>query len=133
MSQTLRLHPDDDVVIAKQRLAARATIETDAGPITLSAGIPAGHKIAIRARAVGEPVRRYGQIVGFAHVAIAPGDHVHQHNLEASALDQHFEFAVEGGPTRYHPASEMRTFQGYLRADGRVGTRNYLLVVPTVN
>ena len=133
MSATLRLHPDDDVVIAKQRLAAGATVETDAGPITLAAGVPAGHKIAIRARAIGDTVRRYGQIVGFASVPIARGDHVHQHNLEAGALSQQFEFAVEGAPTQYRSAAEMRTFDGFLRADGRVGTRNYLLVVPTVN
>jgi altronate hydrolase len=133
MCGTLRLHPDDDVVIAKLRLAAGTTAQTDAGPIVLAADIPAGHKIAIRARAAGEPVRRYGQVIGFATAPIAPGEHVHRHNLEAGALDQHFEVAVEGRPTRYRPAAEMRTFDGYLRADGRVGTRNYLLVVPTVN
>jgi altronate dehydratase len=133
MAGTLRLHPDDDVAIAKLRIAAGATIETDAGPVALAADVPAGHKIAIRARAAGEPVRRYGQIIGLATAAIAPGDHVHRHNLEAGTLDQRFEVGVERTPTRYHSAAEMRTFDGYLRADGRVGTRNYLLVVPTVN
>jgi altronate hydrolase len=133
MPGTLRLHPDDDVVIAKLRLAAGTTVQTDAGPVTLAAGIPAGHKIATRARAVGDPVRRYGQIIGFASVPIAPGEHVHQHNLEAGALDQRFEVAVEGGPTRFRSPAETPTFDGYLRADGRVGTRNYVLVAPTVN
>jgi len=133
MLGTLRLHPDDDVVIAKLRLAAGTTAQTDAGPVVLAADIPAGHKIAVRARAAGDPVRRYGQVIGFATAPIAPGDHVHRHNLEAGALDQRFEVAVEGGPTRFYPDAEMRTFDGYLRADGRVGTRNYLLVVPTVN
>jgi altronate hydrolase len=133
MPGTLRLHPDDDVVIAKLRLAAGTAIETDTGPVALAADIPAGHKIATRARAAGAPVRRYGQIIGFATVPIAPGDHVHQHNLEAGPLDQRFEAAVDGEPTRYRSAAEMRTFDGYLRSDGRVGTRNYILVVPTVN
>jgi altronate hydrolase len=133
MSSTLRLHPDDDVVIAKLRLAAGTRVETDAGPIALAADIPAGHKIATRARAAGEPVHRYGQVIGVATVPIAPGEHVHRHNLEAGALDQRFEVATSGGPTQYHAAAEMRTFEGYLRGDGRVGTRNYLLVVPTVN
>jgi altronate hydrolase len=133
MSDTLRLHPDDDVVIAKRRLTAGVAVETDAGPVVLSTGVPAGHKIAIRARTIGEPVRRYGQIIGFASAVIARGDHVHQHNLAAGPLDQRFEPGVEGGPTQYHAAAEMRTFDGYLRADGRVGTRNYVLVVPTVN
>jgi len=133
MSGTLRLHLDDDVVIAKLRLAAGTTVETEAGPVVLGADVPAGHKIAVRARAAGEPVRRYGQVIGFATMPIAPGQHVHQHNLEAGALNQRFEVAVEGGPTRYRSAAEMRTFDGYRRADGRVGTRNYVLVVPTVN
>ena len=133
MRSTLRLHPDDDVVIAKLRLAAGTTVETDAGPVVLAANVPAGHKIAIRARASGQPVRRYGQVIGFATVPIAPGEHVHQHNLAAGALDQRFEVAADGEPTRVRSAAEMRTFDGYLRDDGRVGTRNYILVVPTVN
>jgi altronate hydrolase len=133
MSTTLQLHPDDDVVIAKLRLAAGTCVETDAGPVALAAGVPAGHKIAIRALASGEPVRRYGQVIGFATVAIAPGDHVHKHNLAGGALDQRFEVAVESEPTPVRPASELRTFDGYLRDDGRVGTRNYILVMPTVN
>jgi len=133
MLHTLRLHPDDDVVIAKLRIAAGTTIETEAGPIALAANVPAGHKIAIRARAAGEPVHRYGQVIGFATAPIAPGDHVHQHNLGAGALDQRFEVAVASEPTRYRAASEMRMFDGYRRADGRVGTRNYVVVVPTVN
>jgi altronate hydrolase len=133
MSSTVRLHPDDDVAIAKQRLAPGTTIDTEVGPVALAADVPAGHKIAVRSRATGEPVRRYGQIIGFATVPIAPGEHVHRHNLGAGALHQRFEVAVEGKPTRYHTPSEMRTFDGYLRPDGRVGTRNYILVVPTVN
>ena len=133
MSDTLRLHPDDDVVIAKARVVAGARLDTDTGPVALIADVPAGHKICVRARAAGEPVRRYGQIIGFATVPIAPGEHVHRHNLGAGELTQHFEAAVEARPTRYHNGSEMRTFDGYLRADGRVGTRNYLLVIPTVN
>jgi altronate hydrolase len=133
VSPTLQLHPDDDVSIAKLRLAAGTTVDTEVGPVALSIGVAAGHKIAIRARATGEPVRRYGQVIGFATAPIAPGEHVHQHNLAAGALDQHFDVAVDGRPTRYRPAAEMRTFDGYVRADGRVGTRNYILVVPTVN
>ncbi|HET7502754.1 MAG TPA: altronate dehydratase family protein [Kofleriaceae bacterium] len=133
MPGTLRLHVDDDVVIAKQRLAAGTLIETDDGPVALAVDVPAGHKIAARTRRAGEPVRRYGQIIGFATAAIAPGEHVHRHNLGAGALDQRFEATVDARPTRYRPAAELRTFDGYLRADGRVGTRNYVLVIPSVN
>jgi altronate hydrolase len=132
MPGTLRLHPDDDVVIAKLRLTAGTKIEGEGGPVALATDVPAGHKIAVRGRAAGEPVRRYGQVIGFATVPIAPGEHVHRHNLGIGALHQHFE-AAEGRPTRYHPAAEARTFDGFLREDGRVGTRNYVLVMPTVN
>jgi altronate hydrolase len=132
MSGTIRLHPDDDVVVAKHVLLAGTPIATDDGSVALAADIPAGHKIAVHARAVGEPVRRYGQVIGFATAAIAPGEHVHRHNLEAGELHQRFEVAVEGRPTGYRPA-EIPTFDGYVRADGRVGTRNYILIVPTVN
>ncbi len=133
MTGTLRLHPDDDVAIAKLKLPAGTAVDTEAGPIVLAADVPAGHKIAVRRRATGEPVRRYGQIIGFATAPIAPGEHVHRHNLGIGALHQRFEAAAEDRPTRYHPASEMRTFDGFVRPDGRVGTRNYVLVIPTVN
>jgi altronate hydrolase len=133
MAGTLRLHPEDDVAIAKLKLPAGTAVDTEAGPIALTTDVPAGHKIAVRGRAAGDPVRRYGQIIGFASVPIAPGEHVHRHNLGIGALHQRFDDAAEGRPTRYHPASEMRTFDGFARPDGRVGTRNYVLVIPTVN
>ena len=133
MPGTLRLHPDDDVAIAKLKLSAGTPIETEAGLVALATDVPAGHKIAVRGRAAGDPMRRYGQIIGFATVPIAPGEHVHRHNLGIGALHPRLEVAAEGRPTRYHPASEMRTFDGFVRPDGRVGTRNYVLVIPTVN
>jgi len=133
MQGTIQLHPDDDVAIAKLKLPAGTVIDTEAGPVALAADVPAGHKIAVRKRAIGDPVRRYGQVIGIATAPIAPGDHVHRHNLGIAALHQEFAAATEGQPTRYYPASEMRTFDGFVRADGRVGTRNYVLVIPTVN
>ncbi|HEX3761493.1 MAG TPA: altronate dehydratase family protein [Kofleriaceae bacterium] len=133
MQGTLQLHPDDDVAIAKLKLPKGTAVDTEAGPVTLTTDVPAGHKIAVRRRAAGEPVRRYGQVIGVATAPIAPGEHVHRHNLGIAALHQEFAAATEGQPTRYHPASEMRTFDGFVRSDGRVGTRNYVLVIPTVN
>ena len=130
---TLKLHPDDDVIVAKARLAGGTMVETEAGVIPVATDVPAGHKVAFRARAAGDPVRRYGQIIGFATAPIAPGEHVHQHNLQGGTLHQTFEFGVEAGAVDYHPPASMRSFDGYLRADGRVGTRNYILVLPTVN
>src|SRR5579871_1547877 len=73
----IRLHPDDGVLIARSSLPAGLAV---AEGVTTVERIPAGHKVAIRPIAVGEPVRRYGQIIGFATQPIAPGQHVHTQN-----------------------------------------------------
>jgi altronate hydrolase len=133
ISNTLRLHPRDDVLIAKSSLKRGTIVDTEAGLVPLAGDIPAGHKIAFRARTIGDPVLRYGQIIGFASAPIEPGGHVHQHNLQAGELGQHFELAVDHAGGVRHAPEQMRYFDGYLRPDGRVGTRNYVLVLPTVN
>jgi altronate dehydratase len=93
--------------------------------------VPRGHKFALHAIATGAPVRRYGQIIGQASRPIAPGEHVHVQNLGMSvhALDH----AIGSDVHPVAPATELRTFQGYRRADGRAGTRNYLGVLTSVN
>jgi altronate hydrolase len=78
MTPFIRLHPADDVLIARAQLVGGTQVEN----ITVRGLIPAGHKIATRALAAGEPVRRYNQIIGFASKPIAPGEHVHTHNLD---------------------------------------------------
>lgn len=133
ISSTLRLHPFDDVVIAKSALAAGTRVETEAGPVQLREEVGAGHKIAFRARSVGEPVRRYGQVIGMASAPIRPGDHVHTHNLRRGEVEQDYRVGSEARPVVPYPPEAMRTFEGYERPDGRVGTRNYLAVVSTVN
>lgn len=132
-SRTLRLHTLDDVVIAKAPLLAGSTVETEAGPVALRQDVGAGHKLAWRARAAGEPVHRYGQVIGFASAAIAPGDHVHTHNLHAGDRQQEYAVGRDAHPVAARPAAEVPAFEGYLRGDGRVGTRNYLAVASTVN
>jgi len=125
----IRIHPADDVVIARRQLISGTRL-ADEG-VTVSGLIPAGHKVAVRAIAAGAPVRRYNQIIGTARQAIAPGQHVHSHNLEFSpvALDHAVGAGVQ--PTAYvdTPAS----FDGIVRADGRVATRNYIGVLTSVN
>jgi altronate hydrolase len=127
---TLLLHPADDVVIAKRSLAKGTRV---GGEVELRQDISAGHKIALRAAAPGHPVRRYGQIIGFATAPIEPGDHVHTHNLAVGERHQKYEVGVEYRPVEMVPPERMRYFDGYERADGRVGTRNYVAIVSTVN
>ena len=126
---TIRLHADDDVVIAMRELAPDSRIDSE--NLTVAERIPAGHKVATRSIAVGEPVHRYAQIIGFASVAIPAGCHVHTHNLEMGRFERDYAFGADYVPTE--PGTLPTTFMGIRRADGRVATRNYLAVISTVN
>jgi len=95
--------------------------------------VPFGHKMALRPIAAGDAVRKYGQVIGFATRDIAAGEHVHTQNTAMSELGLSHEFCADAHPTLLLPESGRATFQGYLRADGRVGTRNYVAVISSVN
>ena len=130
---TLRLHPIDDVLIAKEALPAGTLVETELGAVALAQDIGAGHKVAFRARAPGELIHRYGQVIGVASAPIAPGDHVHTHNVERAERQQEYQLGLGARPVALPAPDDVRTFKGYLRPDGRVGTRNYIAVISTVN
>jgi altronate hydrolase len=132
-SPVLRLHPQDDVVIAKEAVPGGAVLLLAEGEVVVRGPVPAGHKIAAHALLPGAPVRRYGQVIGFASAAIAAGDHVHLHNLHIGALSQEYSVGTDVRPVRFALEQERRTFQGFLRHDGRAGTRNYVAIVSTVN
>jgi altronate hydrolase len=126
----IRLHDDDDVAIARGAIDAGTAIGELDGLVARDA-IPAAHKIALRAIAEGAPVRRYGQIIGFATQPVQAGEHVHVHNLSMGAFDRDHAFGADVRPVT--PAAAPLTFDGFRRADGRVATRNYLGVISTVN
>ena len=125
----IRIHPHDDVVIARAQLVGGTRIESER--ITVAGLVPPGHKIATRAIAAGEPVRRYDQIIGIARQAIAPGQHVHTHNLEFSSFARDYAAASGARATEYE--NEPASFDGIVRADGRVATRNYIGILTSVN
>ncbi|CAG4908185.1 UxaA family hydrolase [Paraburkholderia gardini] len=125
----IRLHPNDDVVIATRQLMSGTRI--DAEDLVVSGLIPPGHKIATRAIAKGEPVKRYNQIIGVARENIARGQHVHVQNLGMADFSRDHAFGVDRHPTEY--ASEPAHFMGIRRDDGRVATRNYIGVLTSVN
>ena len=128
---TIRLNPADNVVVARTDILPGAAV---AGEGVSTAGhVPAGHKIATRAIAKGEPVRKYNQIIGFASADIAPGSHVHTHNVEVHAFERDHAIGTEAKPTAMIPEAERATFQGYRRADGRAATRNYIAILTSVN
>ena len=123
----VRLDASDDVVTATRPLETGVALE---GVTTVSL-VPRGHKIATRAIAAGEPVRKYAQIIGYASRGIAPGEHVHEHNLAFRATDVEYRFG-----TNLRPAptpAQADTFMGFRRESGKVGTRNYIALLTSVN
>src|SRR5487761_2037992 len=132
-SLTIRLHPADDVVIARSQLVGGTTLIDES--VVVSGLVPPGHKVATRAVRAGAPVRRYNQIIGFASRDIAPGEHVHLHNLAMGAFDRDYAFGVDAKPTSY--IEPVASFMGIVRRDGanagKVATRNYIGILSTVN
>jgi len=127
----IRLGADDNVVTARTAIEPDAEIAVE--DVTTLDPIPAGHKIATRAIAGGEPVRKYGQIIGFAACAIEPGEHVHVHNVEMQDFERDYGFGSDAHDTAMIAEADRATFEGFRRADGRVGTRNYIAVLTSVN
>ena len=125
----IRIHPADDVVIARRQLLSGTVLPTEG--VTVSGLVPPGHKVAVRAIAPGAPVRRYNQVIGVARQPIAAGQHVHSHNLEFSDFERDYAVGADAHPTDFvvPPA----TFDGIVRADGRIATRNYVGVLTSVN
>ncbi len=126
--EIIRLHQSDNVVIACRDLPS-GTLLTTEGAVRCVDPIPAGHKVAAAAIKPGAPVRRYGQIIGIASRPIEPGQHVHVHNLAMSEHERNYRPGAD-----YHPTeTREQSFRGIVRPDGRVGTRNYLGVLSSVN
>ena len=128
---TIRLHGADNVVVARDDIPPGAEIPGE--NIRAAGFIPRGHKIATAPVAAGDSLRKYGQIIGFARCPIAPGEHVHSHNLEHGDFARDYAAGSEARDTAYVDEAMRATFMGYRRPDGRVGTRNYIGVLSTVN
>lgn len=125
-TEYLVLRPGDDVAVAIEPLAAGQALE---GGIVLVDAVPRGHKFALRGLRTGQPIRKLGQVIGTASAPIPAGAHVHAHNIDASAAPT----AVAGGVAEAGEMPERRSFDGFRRADGRIGTRNCIGVIATVN
>jgi len=126
---TIRLHPDDDVVIARHQLIGGTPVPEE--HLTVRGLIPPGHKVAARDIEAGERVRRYSQTIGIASRPIKAGEHVHLHNLSMVEYERDYAFSTDLRETRH--ASEPATFLGIERADGRVATRNFIGILTSVN
>ncbi|UCD82736.1 MAG: altronate dehydratase [Desulfobacterales bacterium] len=129
-SFTIRLNHSDNVVVARVDIAAGTTIPEE--QITCRDPISFGHKVAAASIKSGEAVKKYGQIIGFASKDIRAGEHVHTHNVGMKAFDRDYAIGADADSAPKYEAVPA-TFQGIVRADGRVATRNYIGIISTVN
>jgi altronate hydrolase len=131
VSPLIRLHAADNVLIARRLIALGETL-ADFG-LRTRAQIPAGHKIAARAIAEGEAVLKYDTAIGFAARTIEAGEHVHTHNIRHEERAPAPEFSTDLRPVAVLPVAEHDRFMGIVRPDGRVGTRNFIGLLASVN
>ena len=126
---TITLHRTDNIAIARRPLAPGEIVGSHLGPLTVTESVAAGHKLAVDFIPAGSAVRRYGEVIGYAKVDTQPGQYIHEHNLGFDDREPETHLGVFD-PV---PISSTRSFLGYQRSDGRVGTRNYIAVAAASN
>ena len=127
----LVLAPGDDVAVARRDIVKGSEVAFEGGILLARDDIPSGHKIALKAVSQGDSLIKYGQVIGQTLAAIAPGDHVHVHNLDMPTASSDYSVQNTYVATTY--AAETAYFDGFVRPDGRVGTRNYIGILSSVN
>jgi altronate hydrolase len=127
----IRLHPGDNTVVARIDVAAGTAVQGEG--FTAREKVPAGYKIAARDLRKGEPILKYNVTVGFAASDIPAGTLLHNHNTEFREFDRDYAHARDYQPVEKLPEDQRATFQGIVREDGRVATRNYIGIVSSVN
>jgi altronate hydrolase len=136
-SVAVHLRPNDNIAVAARSIAPGTEVRIDGRTVTLPGPVRMGHKFAVQPIQEGDPVLKYGQIIGFAARNIAAGEHVHVHNVKLGKFDRDYAYCSET-PAPLPPPADYRTFMGYDRGPGRrehlrYGTRNYIAVISTVN
>ncbi|QHE75585.1 UxaA family hydrolase [Hydrogenophaga sp. PBL-H3] len=131
LSPLIRLHANDNVLVARSPLALGQDLPEFG--VRVRAQVPAGHKIAASRIAQGERVRKYDTVIGVAERDIEAGEYVHTHNLAMLEFDRDPGFGLDVKPVDYVPEAERATFMGFVREDGRVGTRNFIGILSSVN
>ncbi|WP_433824746.1 UxaA family hydrolase [Actinoplanes sp. CA-015351] len=127
----LLLHPDDHVAVALRDLPPGLKLTHGTLTVDVTAAIPQGHKLCVRDMPADTPVHKYGQTIGRTTTAVRAGEHVHSHNLAMDTVRPAYEFGT--GRVTVPRASVTRTFEGFERVGGAVGTRNYVGIVTSVN
>ena len=124
VSPVIRLDAKDNVVVARVEIAQGTAIASE--DVITAQPVPLGHKIAARFIAKGEAVLKYNTVIGYASEDLPPGTWMHSHNIAFGETDRDYRYGQDYVPTEVLPPAQRATFQGIVRADGRVATRNYL-------
>lgn len=127
--RSVRLSPQDNVVVAVDNFEPGAVLYD----VTVKARVPRGHKMALVDIPKGQPVLKFGQIIGFASKDISAGEWIHEHNVEMHDFERDYRFAEEARKEEILPVAQQATFQGFRRPNGKVGTRNYIGILTSVN
>ena len=128
--RALRLNGEDNLVIAVDEIKAG---DAPANAPSALERVPRGHKMATVRIETGEPIRKFGQIIGFAAKPIAPGEWIHEHNCVMQDFARDYHFSEGARNEEILPVEQQATFEGFRRASGKTGTRNYLGVLTSVN
>jgi galactarate dehydratase len=131
--QLIRLHDSDNVAVARSAISAGTPLDSSTAPPKAALAIASGHKVALVAIAKGAEILKYGHVIGVATQNIAPGDHVHLHNVTMLEHADGRAITAEGRRTPLLQPQQRRTFHGYLRPAGQIGTRNYIGILTSVN
>lgn len=127
----MELNHQDNVVVALHPIKSGAIVGNGQFSITVNMDIPQGHKIALFDLKKGENVIKYGAAIGHVTEDVKSGDWLHTHNVKTNLHDElNYTYQPNSHPVTY--PKDTRTFKGYKRANGKVGIRNDLLIVPTV-
>ena len=130
-SPIIRLDPADNIVVARQPVDAGTVIPEEG--ITVKTDIPLGHKIASCPIAKGSPILKYNTVIGYASRDVEPGTHMHNDTIHFDAVAEEYHFCQDYRPVEILPPEQQRTFMGYVRSDGQVGTRNCIAVIVCSN
>ncbi|MGI9524229.1 MAG: UxaA family hydrolase [Hyphomicrobiaceae bacterium] len=127
--RTLRLHASDNIIVAVDGLLPGLVAQG----VEARSRVLKGHKMAVARIESGAPIVKFGQVIGFASEDILPGQHVHTHNCAYAEFDRDYAFSAGAKEENVLPLDEQATFQGFRRANGKIGTRNYIAILTSVN
>jgi altronate hydrolase len=127
--RTLRLNQRDNLIVAIDAIDPGVAVQG----VTAAARIMRGHKMAVHPVAKGQPIVKFGQIIGFASQDIPPGAHIHTHNCSYAEFERDYAFAQDAREEATLPPQARATFEGFRRSNGKAGTRNYIGILSSVN